>query len=147
MMGKMGIESFLQINGSSLSLPFSMALVCISFQSIGYSADLYDDPLSKECIVHYRTVCFSGSVMLPSLLSCCPMFKGKLKKFTSAVKPISVSVLLSQSCGYYFHIILELCSKFCVDDVGLIMALLRRVYSRRHQHTIHELVLETNQVP
>ena len=37
--------------------------------------------LSKECIVHRHTVCLSGLVMLPSLLSCCSMFKGKLKKF------------------------------------------------------------------
>ena len=48
--------------------------------------------LSKECIVHYRTVCLSGLVMLPSLLSCHPMFKGR-KKFTSAIKTTSVSVL------------------------------------------------------
>ena len=46
MMGKMGRESFLQINGSSLLLPLNMALICISFQSIGYSSDLHDDPFS-----------------------------------------------------------------------------------------------------
>ena len=39
-------------------------------------------------------------------------------------KIVSVSVLLSQSYGYYIQIILELCSKFHVIDVGLIMALL-----------------------
>ena len=81
--------------------------------------------LSKECIVHCRIMSLSRSVMLPSLLSCHPMFKGKLKKFTSEVKTVSVSVLLSQSCGYYIHIIPELCSEFRVVDVGLIMALLR----------------------
>ena len=80
----------MQINGGLL-LPLNMAVVYISFQSIGYSADFQDDPLSwvvsllwvfsKECIVHHHTVCLSGLVMLPSLLSCCPMFKGKLKKF------------------------------------------------------------------
>ena len=37
--------------------------------------------LSKECIVHCRTVCLSLLVMLPSLLSCHSMFKGKLKNF------------------------------------------------------------------
>ena len=46
MMGGNGKGIILQINGSSLSLPLNMALVCISFQSIGYSADLCDDPLS-----------------------------------------------------------------------------------------------------
>ena len=48
--------------------------------------------LSKECIVHRRNVCLFGLVMLPSLLSCRPMFKGKLK-FTSAVKTGFVLVL------------------------------------------------------
>ena len=68
-----------------------MVLVCISFQSIGYSTDLCDDPLSwvmelllslsKECIVHCRIVYLSCLVMLPSLLSCRLTFKGKLKNF------------------------------------------------------------------
>ena len=34
--------------------------------------------------------------------------------------------------------------RFRVDDVGIIMAHLRRVYSRRHQITIRELDLEIN---
>ena len=44
---------------------------------------IHATPLSlpKECIVHHHTVCLSSLVMLPSLLSCRPMFKGKLKKF------------------------------------------------------------------
>ena len=46
--------------------------------------------LSKEWIVHCHTMCLSGLVMLPSLLSCCPMFKVKLKKFTSTVETVSV---------------------------------------------------------
>ena len=135
MMEEMGRNHFAN-NGSCLLLPLNMALVCTSCQSIGYSIDLYDDPLSwvmsllwvflKECIVHYRIMSLSCSIMLPSLFSCHPMFKGKLKKFTSAFKTVSVSVLLSQSYGYYIHIILELCSEFCVVNVGLIMALLRR---------------------
>ena len=33
-----------------------------------------------------------------------------------------VSVFLSQSYGYYIHIILELCSKFHAIDVGLIVS-------------------------
>ena len=47
--------------------------------------------LSKECIVHYHIVCLSGLVMLPSISSCRPMFKGR-KKFSSAVKIAFVSV-------------------------------------------------------
>ena len=99
--------------------------------------------LSKECIVHCRIVSLSHTVMLPSILSCRTMFKGKLKKFTSTVKTVSVLVLLSQSYGYYIHIIIELCSKFCVVDVELILALLRRDYSHQHQLIIQEIVLET----
>ena len=37
--------------------------------------------LSKECIVHYHIMCLSRPFMLPSILSCHPIFKGKLKKF------------------------------------------------------------------
>ena len=99
--------------------------------------------LSKECILHCRIVCLSHLVMLPSLVLCCPMLKGKLKTFTSTVKTVFVSVLLSQSYGYLIHIIPELCSEFCVIDVGFIMALLRRDYSCRHQLIIWEIVLET----
>ena len=72
------------------------------------------------------------------------MFKGELKKFTSVVNIVFVSVLLSQSYGYYIHIIPKLCSEFRVIDVGLIMALLRLDYSHRHQLIIREIVLETN---
>ena len=103
--------------------------------------------ISKECIVHRRTMCLSGVVMLSSLFSCRPMFKGKLKKFTSTVKTFSVSVFLSQSYGYLIYIIPELCSKFRVVDVGFIMALFRREYSCRHQLIIREIVLETNLLP
>ena len=71
------------------------------------------------------------------------MFKGDLKKFTSAVNTVFVLVILIQSYGYYIHIIPELCSEFRVVDVGLIMALLRWDYSYRHQLIIQEIVLET----
>ena len=97
---------------------------------------------SKEYIVHCHIVCPSGSVMLPSLLSCRPMFKGS-KKFTSAVKTTFVLVLLSQSYVYIAYNIPELCFEFHVFDVGFIMALLQRDYSRRHQLMIREIVLET----
>ena len=69
--------------------------------------------------------------------------KGISRIFTSAVYIVFVSVSLSQSYGYYIHIIPELCSKFHVVDVGLIMALLQRDYSRQHQLIIWEIVLET----
>ena len=103
--------------------------------------------LSKECIVHHCTVCLFGLVMLPSILSCCPMFKEKLKKLTSVDKTVSVLLILSQSYGYLIHIIPELCSEFHVVDVGFIMALLRRDYSCRHQLIIWEIVLEKKIVP
>ena len=100
--------------------------------------------LSKECIVHCHTMCLSHSVMLQVFLSCCPMFKGDLKKFyLCSLHNLLVSVFLSQSYGYYIHIIPNLCSKFRVVNVGLIMALLRRDYSRRHHIIIREIVLET----
>ena len=70
--------------------------------------------------------------------------KGIWRSFTSTVYTVFVSVSLNQSYGYYIHIIPELCSEFRVVDVGLIMALLRRDYSRRHQLIIQEIVLETN---
>ena len=65
------------------------------------------------------------------------------RSFTSVVYTFFVSVSLSQSYGYYIHIIPELCSEFRVVDVGLIMALLRWDYSRWHQLIIWEIVLET----
>ena len=69
--------------------------------------------------------------------------KGIWRSFTSVVHIIFVSVYLIQSYGYYIHIIPKLCSEFHVVDVGLIMALLRRDFSRRHQLIIREIVLET----
>ena len=82
--------------------------------------------LSKECIVHCRIVCLSRLVMLPSIFVMLPDVQRRFEE----VLPLQstqyfVSVLLSQSYGYYIHIILELCSEFCVIDAGLIMALLR----------------------
>ena len=133
-----------------------MALICIipfnwvfiwSLRGSTFMSHATPLSLSKECIVHRRTVCLSGLVMMPSLFSCHPMFKGKLKKFTSTIKTVFMSVLFSQSYGYLIHIILELCSEFCFVDVGLIMALLRRDYSYRHQIIIQEIVIETNIVP
>ena len=103
--------------------------------------------LSKECIVHYRNVCLSRLVMLPSLLSCRPMFKGNLKKFhLCSLHSLCVNIF-ELAYSYYIHIIPELCSEFRVIDMGLIMALLRRDYSRRHQLIIREIVLETSLVP
>ena len=59
------------------------------------------------------------------------MFKGNLKKsYLCSIHTLFVSIYLSHSYGYYVHIIPELCSEFRVVDVGLIMALLQRDYSR-----------------
>ena len=81
--------------------------------------------ISKECIVRYHTVCLSGLVMLPSLLSCHLMFKGKLKKFYLCSQNSLCISTFESVYGYLIHIISELCSEFHVVDVGLIMALLR----------------------
>ena len=92
--------------------------------------------LSKECIVHCRIVYLSCLVILPSHFVVSPdVQRGSEEVF--------VSVYLSQSYGYYIHIIPELCSEFRVVDVGLIMAHLRIDYSRQHQLIIREIVLET----
>ena len=69
--------------------------------------------------------------------------KGIWRSVTSVAYIVFVSLSLSQSYGYYIYIIPELCSEFYVVDVGLIMALLRWYYSRRHQLIIREIVLET----
>ena len=100
--------------------------------------------LSKACIVHCCIVCLSRSVMLLSLFVVPP----EVQRGFEEVLPLQstqsfVSVFLSQSYGYYIHIIPELCSEFRVIDVGLIMALLRRYFSHRHQLIIREIVLET----
>ena len=81
--------------------------------------------VSKECIVHCCTVCLSCSVMLPSLFVMSPNVQRGFEEFLPLQSTqYFVLVFLSQSYGYYIHIIPELCSKFCVVDVGLIMALL-----------------------
>ena len=105
--------------------------------------------LSKECIFHYHTMCFSGLVMLPSLFDMSPDVKRGFEEVLPLQSTQSlVSVSLSQSYGYYIHIIPELCFEFHVIDVGLIMALLRRDYSHQHHLIIWEIVLETkNLVP
>ena len=88
-----------------------MALVCISFQSIGYSADLHDDPLSwvmpllwvfqKNALsTVILFVCLL--VMLPSLLSSRLMFKGKLKKFYLCSQN-SLSVSTFESILWLLH--------------------------------------------
>ena len=89
-------------NDSCLSLPLNMALVCTimlvnwvfkwSLWRSTFMSHVTPLSLSKECIVHYRIVCLSGLVMLPSLLSCRSMFKGR-KKFTSTVKTTFVSLI------------------------------------------------------
>ena len=100
--------------------------------------------LSKECIVHCRTVCLSHLVMLPSLFVVSPDVQRGFEEVLPLQSTQSfVSVSLSQSYGYYIHIIPELCFKFHVIDVGLIMALLQRDYSHRHQLIIQKIVLET----
>ena len=99
--------------------------------------------LSKERIVHCHIVCLSHLIMMPSLFVVPPNVQRGFEEFLPLQSThYFVSVFLSQSYGYYIHIIPELCSEFCVVDVGLIMALLRRYFSHRHQLIIWEIVLE-----
>ena len=64
--------------------------------------------------------------MLPSLFVVLPDVQRGFEEVLPLQSTQSfVSVFLSQSYGYYIHIIPELCSEFRVVDVGLIMALLR----------------------
>ena len=80
-------------------------------------------PLSHYVFVSFSHVAKSFVVLLD-------VQREVEEAFTFAVKTVSVSVLLSQSYGYYIHIIPELCSQFCVINVGLIMA---PHYSHQHQ--------------
>ena len=100
--------------------------------------------LSKECIVHCHIVCLSRLVMLPSRFVVPPVVDRGFEEVLPLQSTQSfVSLSLSQSYGYYIHIIPKLCSEFRVVDVGLIMALLRRDFSHRHQLIIREIILET----
>ena len=129
-----------------------MATVHISFKQL-------DIHLSSESI-HFHDSChsFESFKRMHCPLSHCvfvwcshavesfvvpPDVQGEVEEVTSAVKIVFMLVLLSQSYGYYIHIIPELCFKFCVINVGLIMALLRWDYSHWHQLIIQEIVLET----
>ena len=124
-----------------------------SFQSIGYSADLRDDPLSwvmSLLWVFQKNALSTVALCVCLVQSCCQVFcraircsKGSWRSFTSIVCTVFVLVSLSQSYGYYIHTIPELCSEFRVINVGLIMALLQWDYSRQHQLIIREIVLET----
>ena len=83
--------------------------------------------------------------MMPSLRSCHPMFKGKLCWEFASVAKNNFLLVTFESVLWLLHTqITELCSKFCVVDVGFIMSLLRRDYSCQLQLIIRELVLEKN---
>ena len=140
-----------------------MAVVCRYFwtchlctqscQSIGYLADLHDDPLSwvmSLLWVFQKNALSTVALCVCPIQSCCQLFchvswcsNEIWRSFTSVFHTIFVLVSLSQSYGYYIHIIPELCSKFHVINVGLIMALLQRDYSHQHELIIQEIVLET----
>ena len=78
-------------NGSCLLLPLNMALVYTSCQSIGYLADLRDNPLSwvmSLLWVFQKNALSTVALCVCLVQSCCqvflscrPMFKGDLKKF------------------------------------------------------------------
>ena len=82
--------------------------------------------------------------ILPSLWSCRLMFiKKSCWEFAFAVKTTFVLVTYESVLWLHRTQIPELCCKFCVIDVGFIVALLRQDYSCRLQLIIWELVLET----
>ena len=126
-----------------------------TFHSVNWVFGLF---LSKSTFMsHVTPLSLSKNALsIVSLCSasssqCCQVFcrvafcsKGKLFwEFTPVVKTNFLSqLLLSQSYGYIRFKILEICSKFCVVDVGFIMALLQWYYSYRHQLIIQELVSE-----
>ena len=141
---------FICNNSSSQSL-LNMKIFYISFiqlgiqlasKSIHFHESCYSFESFKECIVQCRIVFCLVELMLPSLLSCHPMFKGKFESL-----PLQSKKFLSQSYGYIIYNILELCFEFRVVNVGFFMALLRQEYSCRHHLIIHELVLDTSLVP
>ena len=75
-MGENGKGIILQITGSLL-LPLNMALICISFQSIGYSADLRDDPLSRVMPllwVFQKNALSAVALCVCLVQSCCQVF-------------------------------------------------------------------------
>ena len=157
MMGKMGRESF--CNKWQWFVVTFEHDTCLHIMSVNwvfnwspwwstFMSHVTPLSLSKECIVHCRIVCLSHSSHASKSFCCAAQCsKGIWRSFTSAVHTVFVSVILSDSYGYYIHIILELCSEFRVIDVGFIMALLRRDYSCQHRLIIQELVLETSLVP
>ena len=130
-----------------------MALVCISFSQLGIqlayksihfheSWNSFESFKRMHCpLSHCVFVSFSHATKYFCGATQCS--KGIWRSFSSVVYAIFVSVSLSQSYGYYIHIIPELCSEFHVVDVGLIMALLRWYYSHWHQLIIWGIVLET----
>ena len=74
--------------------------------------------------------------MLPSLFVVPPDVQRGFEEVLPLQSTQSLCQYLSQSYGYYIHIIPELCSEFHVVDVGLIMALLRQEYPSRHHFII-----------
>ena len=139
-------------NGSCFSLPLNMALV-YTIMSVNWvfnwslwrsSFMSHANPLSFFKRMHCplsHSVSVLSSHAAKSFCHAARCSKGIWRSFTSAVYTAFVSISLSHSYGYYIHIFPELCSKFRVVDVGLIMALLRRDFSRRHQLIILEIVL------
>ena len=118
---------------------------CLHFiETVGYSACLRVDPLSWVMLLlwvfsknasYTITLCHGIYLIksrLPNILSCHSMFKGYLcVKITLSSQTYIYFVLVTfEPVPWILHTqIPELCSDFCVIDVGFIMALLRREYS------------------
>ena len=141
MMGKLREGKYISFfNNGSCQSPLSMALFYISFsqlsiqlvfESIHFHESCHSFESLKYCIFRCRILLCLIKSMLPSLRSCRLMFKREtvLRVYTCSQNNFLCQLLLSHSYGYIILKIPELCSKFCVVDVGFIMALLRRDYS------------------
>ena len=150
-----GNQFILQINGI-LSSSLNMALVCVSFSQLGIQL--------VSTSIHFHESChsFESFKRMHCPMSYCvpprrfnaaeffivsPDVQREVESLPLQSKQSLCQYLLSQSYGCIIYIIMELCSKFCVVDVGFITDLLRRDYSCQHQLVIQELILETKIVP
>ena len=95
-----GNQFILKINGS-LSSPLNMALVYISFRQLGihlvfdlihFHESCHSFDSFKECIVQCCIVFCLIDSMLPSILSCRSMFKGKFESL-----PLQLNILCAST--------------------------------------------------
>ena len=150
-MGKLreGNQFILKINGI-LSLPLHMSLVYISFSQLGIQLACKSIHFHESC---HSFESFQRMHRLPShyllvsslLIQCFQIFNYfiqcskesyvKITLFSSTyLSFMSVTFELVRRLLHTQNYFQQLCSKFCVIDVGFIMSILQRDYFCRHQH-------------